>query len=135
MRWKKKKTVVCRKKKGLDELKKEDYNPLLVVKSFGQKVGEISALHEHFKDGLEDDTLCIILQTEHMLDVLIDHQHVLTMDATHNTTKFSCVKLITIMAIDTNRNIAYPVAFCIPDNEKKTCICLLIQSIKKRAKI
>ena len=48
---------------------------------------------------------------------------------------FLSEELITIMAIGTNRNKAYPVAFCIPDNEKKTCIRLLIQSIKKRAKM
>ena len=54
-------------------------------------------------------TICIILISETMLHMLEILGRVLTVDSTHNTTKFRMIKLITIMALDPNINKAFPV--------------------------
>lgn len=68
-----------------------------------------------------------------MLDTLVEYHLVITIDATHNTTMYRPVKLITVMALDSDRNEAYLVEYCISDNEKENSIRPLFQCIKARA--
>ena len=57
--------------------------------------------------------MCIVLQTKEMRNTFEQYYNTITIDATHCISRYSNVKLITVMAINDLRNEAYVDVFCL----------------------
>ena len=108
----------------VEELKKLDYNPVLIFKPQGQE-----QLENMNNLGKEDFILG--LQTEYQRDAMQRYGNaVIMMDATHCTTQYDFL-LITIFVID-NHGSGLPVAWAISNREDTTLLTEFLKAVHAR---